>query len=98
MMDEEVGQELGNSLGKFIESDKRIGQADQAKFMRIRVDLPLEKPLRYGGKTSKMEGGKFWVTFKYERPPNFCFLCGKMGHDNKHCPEISDWRNAPRQY
>ena len=45
-----------------------------------------------------MEGGKFWVTFKYERLPNFCFLCGKMGHDDKHCPETSDWHNTPRQY
>ena len=25
MMDDEVGKELGNSLGKFIESDKRFG-------------------------------------------------------------------------
>ena len=45
MMDDGVGKELGNSLGRFIESDKRIGQADQAKFMRIRVDLLLEKSL-----------------------------------------------------
>ena len=64
MMDEEVGKELGNSLGKFIELDKRFGQADQAKFMRIRVNLLLEKPLRRGGKIANMEGGKFWVTFK----------------------------------
>ena len=21
-----------------------------------------------------------------------------MGHDDKHCPETSDWHNAPRQY
>ena len=59
-----MGKELGNSLGKFIESDKRFGQADQAKFMRIRVNLLLEKPLRRGGKIANMEGGKFWVTFK----------------------------------
>ena len=42
----EVGRELGNSLGKFIESDRRTGNSDQAKFMRIRVDLQLDKPLR----------------------------------------------------
>ena len=42
----EVSRELGNSLGKFIESDRRIGNSDQAKFMRIRVDLQLDKPLR----------------------------------------------------
>ena len=93
-----MGKELGNSLGKFIESDKRFGQVDQAKFMRIRVNLPLEKPLRRRGKISNMEEGKFWITFKYERLPTFCFLCGKMGHDDKHCPKFSDWRNAPRQY
>ena len=28
-----------NNLGKFIESDRRTGNSDQAKFMRIRVDL-----------------------------------------------------------
>ena len=44
-----MGKELGNSLGKFIESDKRIGQADQAKFMSIRVDLPLEKTYQIWG-------------------------------------------------
>lgn len=76
MMDEELGRELRNSLRKFIEIDKRFGQDDQAKFMRIRVDLPLDKPLRRGGKIANAEGGKFWVTFKYERLPSFCFLCG----------------------
>lgn len=89
MMDEELGRELGNSLRKFIETDKRFGQDDQAKFMRIRVDLPLDKPLRRGGKIANAEGGKFWVTFKYERLPSFCFLCGRMGHD---------WCNTPKQY
>nr|POF06618.1 hypothetical protein CFP56_59328 [Quercus suber] len=44
MMDDEVGKELGNSLGRFIEMDKR------------------------------------------------------MGHDDKHCPETSDWCNTTRQY
>ena len=66
--------------------------------MRIKVDLPLEKLLRCGGKITNMEGGKFWVTIKYERLPTFCFQCCKMGHDDKHCPETSDWHNAPRQY
>ena len=72
----EVGRELGNSLGKFIESDQRTGHSDQAKFMRIRADLQLDKPLRRGGKVESIDGEKFWVSFKYERLPVFCFHYG----------------------
>nr|POE76443.1 hypothetical protein CFP56_56200 [Quercus suber] len=49
-MSDEVGRELGNNIGKFIEVDRRARQSDQAKFMRIRVELQLDKPLRRGGK------------------------------------------------
>lgn len=45
-----------------------------------------------------MEGEKFWVHFKYERLLTFCFLCGKMGHDNKHCQAFPDRQKAMTQY
>ena len=45
-MSEEVGRDLGNKLGKYIKSDKQPWLSEQAKFMRIRVDLPINKPLR----------------------------------------------------
>ena len=94
-MSMEVGRELGNSLGKFIESDRRTGHLDQAKFMRIRVDLQLDKPLRRRGKVANVDGEKFWVSFKYERLPTFCYLCGRLGHDDKHCLECTDHQNCP---
>lgn len=58
-MSDEVGKELGNNLGKFIESDRGARQTDQAKFMRIRVDLQLDKPLRCGGRVASANGKKF---------------------------------------
>ena len=84
-MSKEVGQDIGRSRGRFIEVDKRAGQADQAKFIRIKVDLPIEKPLRRGGHVVSKDGEKYWVQFRYERLPTFCYLCGKLGHDDKHC-------------
>ena len=45
-MSKGVGRDIGNSMGCFIEIDKRANQSKQAKFMRIRVDLPIDKPLR----------------------------------------------------
>ena len=94
----EVGRELGYSLGNFIESDRRTGNSDQAKFMRIRVDLQLDKPLRRRGKVASDDGEKFWVRFKYERLPTFCYHCGRLGHDDKHCPETAELQNTSRQY
>ncbi|KAK7835175.1 uncharacterized protein CFP56_023612 [Quercus suber] len=94
----DVGKELGNSLGNFIESDRRTGHSDQAKFMRIRVDLQLDKPLRHGGRVASADGERFWVSFKYKRLPVFCFLCGRLGHDDKRCHECKDTQNVSRQY
>ena len=47
-MTKEAGRDIGGKIGRVIEVDKRSWQADQAKFMRVRVDLPIKKPLRRG--------------------------------------------------
>ena len=47
-MTEEVGRDIGGKIGRVMEVDKRSWQADQAKFIRVRVELPIEKSLRRG--------------------------------------------------
>ena len=66
--------------------------------MRIKVDLQLDKPLRRRGRVASDDGEKFWVNFKYERLPTFCYLCGRLGHDDKHCRENFEHQNTSRQY
>ena len=87
-------------MGNFVEMDKRSWQMDQAKFMRVKVELPIDKPLRRGirGYLMDMEGDKTWVTFKYERLPTICFNCGKIGHDKRHCNSTMDGHQAEYQY
>ena len=97
-MTKEAGRDIGGKLGRVIEVDKRSWQADQAKFMRVRVDLPIEKPLRRGGYVTNMDGERCWVSFKYERLPTFCFTCGKIGHDDKHCGIEIEKQPSERQY
>ena len=97
-MSEEVGRDLGNKLGKYIKSDKQPWLSEKAKFMRIRVDLPINKPLRRGGNIFNSDRGKYWVTFKYERLPSFCFHCGILGHDEKRCSRYSSNSEALKQY
>lgn len=97
-MNEEVGKELGRKMGNVIEVDKRSMQADQAKFLRIRIDLPINKPLRRGGYKFVDEGDQSWVSFRYERLTIFCFLCGKLGHDEKHCESKQGEKVDDKQY
>ena len=49
--------------------------------MRVRVGLPISKPLRRGAYLAGSEGERIWVTFKYERLPLFWHYCGFLGHD-----------------
>ena len=85
MMSKRIGRDIGNSIGIFMATDSKLGSSNQAKFMRIRVNIPLDKPLRRCGVVTSPEGEKFQVYFHYERLPVFCFLCGVMGHDDRHC-------------
>ena len=97
-LSKEVGKDLGNSLGHYFETDKRMWLTEQARFLRVRVDIPLNKPLRRGGNILNLDGEKTWVNFKYERLPSFCYVCGCWGHDEKHCPNLPCNPNSPKQY
>ena len=54
-------------------------------FMRVRVTLPITKPLRRGAYIARTDGERTWVTFKYERLPIFCHFCGLLDYDIRHC-------------
>jgi hypothetical protein len=85
---EGMAKKLGNNIGNFEEMDmkecNRIG-----KFLRIRVSLDLRKPLKRGSKLN-FQGKEIWVDFKYEWLPNFCFCCGRIGHQMRDCEDIED--------
>ena len=53
-MTEDIGREISSKIGKVLEVDKRAIQANQAKFLRLRVEMQLDKPLWRGGGMLKM--------------------------------------------
>lgn len=85
MASPQVAAEVGRRLGEVEEVEKRRRQDTQNLFMRVKVAIPISKPIRRGGFLAGSEGQRTWVTFKYERLPLFCHWCGILGHDLKHC-------------
>nr|XP_023912638.1 uncharacterized protein LOC112024227 [Quercus suber] len=85
MISSQVAKEVGSRLGTVEEVERRHRKDDINMFMRVRVALPIAKPLRRGGFIAGSDGKKMWVSFKYERLPMFCHFCGILGHDLKNC-------------
>ncbi|KAI9111818.1 hypothetical protein K1719_017508 [Acacia pycnantha] len=54
-------------------------------FLRARIVVDLRKPLAYGFWLDRPEGGKVWISIRYEKLQSLCYKCGKIGHDNRGC-------------
>ena len=87
MSSSKVAAEIGSRLGEVVEVEKRKVKEGQNLFMRVKVAVPISKPLRQGGFIGGSNEQRSWVSYKYERLPLFCHFCGLLGHDLKHCAE-----------
>ena len=87
MFTSQVAKEVGSRLGAVEEVEQRRGQDELHYFMRVRVALPISKPIRRGSFIVGSDEEKHWVKFRYERLPLFCHYCGMLGHDVKNCAE-----------
>lgn len=90
LINDEEGLDIGKRLGRVVEVDKKTFSSDQARFIRVRVAIPLEKPIRRGGYVSNPKGDQVQIGFKYERLVGLCFQCGLFGHGAKECKKQKD--------
>ena len=81
-----VAEVVGGRLGVVEDVEKRRQQDIPNFFLRVKVALPLSKPLRRGA-FANSNGQKYWVNFKYECLALFCHYCGLLGHDLRHCAQ-----------
>uniref|UniRef100_A0A2N9GD29 Reverse transcriptase domain-containing protein n=1 Tax=Fagus sylvatica TaxID=28930 RepID=A0A2N9GD29_FAGSY len=58
IVEEETGEKIGSRLGRYVMGDPKLGLLEQAWFLRIRVEVPINKPLRRGGWLTSSEGEK----------------------------------------
>lgn len=89
-MSQRVVTDIGNYIGEFVESDANNFTGAWREYLRVRVTLALDKPLKRRMKLKKNDSNWCWVNFKYEGIPTFCFICGFIGHSEKFCEKIFD--------
>lgn len=87
-MSERVCKDIGNYIGEYITADRNNFVGVWREYLRIRVKVQVDKPLTRRMKIKKPGGDWFWVNFKYEHLPTFCFICGLLGHAEKFCSRL----------
>uniref|UniRef100_A0A803NGP6 DUF4283 domain-containing protein n=1 Tax=Cannabis sativa TaxID=3483 RepID=A0A803NGP6_CANSA len=87
-MSEIVVKQLGNYIGTFVESDKNNFMGLWRDYLRVRVTIQVDQPLKRKKKLQLMNGLVCYAHFKYEDLSTFCFICGILGHSERFCEVI----------
>ncbi|KAL0400083.1 UNVERIFIED_CONTAM: hypothetical protein Sradi_2351600 [Sesamum radiatum] len=85
MMNRGVAMLLGNRIGIFRDMEMDAEGCSWGATLRIRVGLDVCKPLKRALMLRSTSGEELLARLTYERLPNFCYLCGHLGHIDKYC-------------
>ncbi|KAL0290974.1 UNVERIFIED_CONTAM: hypothetical protein Sradi_7038200 [Sesamum radiatum] len=85
MMNLGVASLIENRLGALWDLEMDETGCSLGASSRIRVSLNIHRPLKRVRKIRSMMGMELLMQFIYECLPNFCYLCGRLGHIDKYC-------------
>jgi hypothetical protein len=86
-MTETMGILLGNHVGKLVKYDYENNYGNWRRYVRLRVSLPVKEPLKKSFEFVLEHGAAVRVNFRYEKPGNFCYECGLIGHTDGSGPK-----------
>lgn len=80
LLSENILKSVGASVARYIKNDPANFDGTWKSYVRVRVALNVEKPIKRRMKI-KREGAEWsWIYFKYERLGTFGFICRVLGH------------------
>ncbi|GMP61339.1 hypothetical protein CsSME_00023840 [Camellia sinensis var. sinensis] len=89
------GEVIGSRIGRLVEVEAPSdGLLIHCSFLRLRVEVDVTKPLLQGfilyrRDSSEPVGEGLKVYYKYEKLSEFCYDCGRIGHDKMACKFVS---------
>ncbi|KAM0967197.1 hypothetical protein FF1_022884 [Malus domestica] len=78
----ENAQRLVGKIGEVLEVEDL---AHAREYLSVRVMVDTTNPLLHMCWLARNEDRDSWVEFRYERLQNFCYKCGRIGHDSTEC-------------
>ncbi|GAA0139921.1 hypothetical protein LIER_01374 [Lithospermum erythrorhizon] len=77
---------IGAHIGEVLEVDKRSIEQERGRYIRVKVRLDVNRPLKRGGLVP-MQTQKVQVAYRYEKLCDVCLYCGMMGHEHHNCKD-----------
>jgi hypothetical protein len=88
LMNKSAGEKIGEMVGAVLEVDADENERAVGEFLRVKVRLDIRKPLMRGVTLDVGEGEQEkikWCPLVYEYLPDFCYICGLIGHIDHSC-------------
>lgn len=82
-LSENILKSVASYIGTYIKSDQNTFVGGWKPYVRIRVLLDINKPLKRRLKIKREGDSWSWLNFKYKRLGTFCFVCGIIGHSER---------------
>ncbi|CAN0903403.1 hypothetical protein LINGRAHAP2_LOCUS22534 [Linum grandiflorum] len=80
-----VGWLIGDAIGQFVSYNDEFTYDIMDPVMRLKIPLDVLQPLKIERKLKKPDFETAVCPLTYEKLPNFCSICGHLGHIDHQC-------------